>query len=121
MQLKTAPIDSESTRSGKSFLIRLRISTLHIEIANPSIAVPTNNPILPDEERKTIPSVSNTTAQNNTGLVPNLHASTGAKGENKANANNGRVVIMPANVFEMCKLSRIRLTKVQLMLRVLLN
>jgi hypothetical protein len=40
-----------------------------------------------------------------------LRASTGAKGENKANANNGRVVIIPANVFEMCKLSRIRLTK----------
>jgi len=42
--------------------------------------------------------------------VPNLRAILGIRGENRAKANNGREVIVPAKVFEICRLSRIKLT-----------
>ena len=42
--------------------------------------------------------------------VPNLRAIPGIRGENRAKANNGREVIVPAKVFEICRLSRIKLT-----------
>lgn len=92
-------------------MIKLGISTFPTEIDNPRIAVPKNRLKLPDHERNKIPIVRGITDQNNTTSAPYLRAIPGTRGENNANANNGRVVIIPAKVFEMSKLSRIRLTK----------
>jgi len=93
--------------SGKSNLTKLGKSTLHTEIARPIIAVPKNNPILPVTERIVIPIVKKIIDENMVSLVPYLLAKFGANGENKANANNGNVVIIPANVFEIPRSSLI--------------
>ena len=90
-----------------SCLIRLGISTLPTEMDNPRINVPRNSPTPPNNERNIIPEVRKISDQSSTNLVPNFRAKRGAKGENHAKANNGRVVIIPANVFEICKLPRI--------------
>lgn len=71
------------------------------------ITVPRNSPKSPNNERNIIPKVRKISDQKSTNLVPNFRAKFGAKGENPAKANNGSVVIIPANVFEICKLLRI--------------
>ncbi|MNW69138.1 hypothetical protein D3C74_480760 [compost metagenome] len=59
-----------------------------------------NNSPVPDPDRIRIPIASITIAINNTLAKPKRRASFGANGDKMAKANNGRVVIAPAKVFD---------------------
>ncbi|BBI36723.1 hypothetical protein KCTCHS21_61220 [Cohnella abietis] len=86
---------------GKSLLIKLGNNTLHTAIANPRIAVPINRLAAPDEERITIPTVRKIRAIKMIRSTPYLRPNFGTRGDNKAKASKGTVVIRPANVFEI--------------------
>lgn len=78
------------------------------EIATPISTVPnTSNPVVPSE-RSTMPSASNVVDENNVNSSPNLRATSGAKGDTIAKANNGIVVKKPARTLEMPSPSRIK-------------
>src|SRR3954453_21704405 len=78
---------------------------------NPMIAVPIYKVAIPDRERIIMPMVRKMIEIRSVNSTPNFCPNLGAKGEQKAKASKGSVVIIPANVFEICKFSRIRSTK----------
>ncbi|GIO56869.1 hypothetical protein J21TS7_51870 [Paenibacillus cineris] len=86
---------------GKSLLMILGSNTLHTAMANPRIAVPINRSTAPDKERMTIPTVRKMRAIKMIRSTPYFRPNFGTRGDNKANASKGTVVIRPANVFEI--------------------
>ncbi|MMZ59813.1 hypothetical protein D1872_218670 [compost metagenome] len=91
---------------GNSCLIMLGNSTFPIAIAIPSKAVPRNSVPTAGTERKRIPAVKTSKLTSNVASIPILRAILGANGERSAKANNGKVVSMPANAFDMPVSSR---------------
>ncbi|MNI69064.1 hypothetical protein D3C73_1247910 [compost metagenome] len=98
-------------RSGNFPLINPGSSTLHTAMDNPIIAVPANSITVPEPERIRMPMDKASRASIRTLAVPNRRASCGAKGDNRANASSGNVVIAPASVLDNPKSSRIMPSK----------
>ena len=66
---------------------------------------------MPEKERKIIPRVRKIIEIKRIHSTPNLCPNFGTKGEKNAKASKGSVVIIPANVFEICRSSRMSSTK----------
>ncbi|GBK66239.1 hypothetical protein PbDSM24746_62430 [Paenibacillus macerans] len=76
-------------------------NTLQTAIADPSMAVPRYKSAAPDKERITMPTIKNRRAINMMSSAPNFRPNLGTRGDNKAKASKGTVVIKPARVFEI--------------------
>src|SRR5690625_2840851 len=76
-------------------------------MAKPIKSVPKNKKVIPNNDRVIKPINNTHNDINIVRSIPNLLAIFGAKGDNKAKASNGNVVIAPATVLLIPRSSRI--------------
>ena len=86
--------------------MKLGNKTLQIAIEEPIMMVPKNNVSTLPKERIPIPTNNNAIDINNVDSMLKRRVILGAKGENNANVNKMAVGIVPANVLEIPRLSR---------------
>src|SRR3954471_824583 len=98
-------------RSEYSRLIKPGNNTLQTAMARPRTAVPMYKLAMPEKDRKIIPRVKKMIEMKRIRSTPNLFPSFGTKGEKNAKASKGSVVVIPANVFEICRSFRMSSTK----------
>src|SRR5690606_7412174 len=92
---------------GKFIFINPGKRTFPIEMAIPIIIVPINKKLVPKRERTINPIVKSSKEKKIVFSIPKRLASFGAKGERKAKASKGSVVILPATAWLKSKSSRI--------------